>query len=217
MDQQKIQRVVQSMAPGIMASEIVPQMEGFDLRLKWRGSWMLLFPAAFLSFWLCGWAAGEGFAIWALAGLMRGTLALGHATTMAVEAADPPASGQWGGKLLAGGFLLLWLTLWTFGGIGAMRTLAAMVRGKTVYRFRTDGVRWRSLEGGSRRAMPGKKRGMPLAGPGSVKVFETFGRWQMSCTVPGDMMEIGPFENQSDATRAADEIVRRYRGMKRVA
>ena len=24
------------------------------------------FPAAFLSFWLCGWAAGEAFALWML-------------------------------------------------------------------------------------------------------------------------------------------------------
>jgi hypothetical protein len=67
-------------------------------RLSWDnpvGSGLARYgSAAFLIFWLCGWAAGECFAIWAL-----------------VKGSTPGFA-----KL----FLLVWLTFWTFGGFAAI-------------------------------------------------------------------------------------------------
>jgi hypothetical protein len=80
-------------------SRIEAERQGAGFLLKFNTTrsmhvvrWVIV---AFLTFWLCGWAVGEGFAIWAL--FFSGT--------------------PWPVKL----FLLFWLTLWTFGGLAAAR------------------------------------------------------------------------------------------------
>jgi hypothetical protein len=60
-------------------------------------------PAAFLIFWLCGWAVGEVFA----------------ATALFIK--DTP--------MFARLFLLAWLGGWTVGGIMAMRQCHALIKG----------------------------------------------------------------------------------------
>ena len=66
------------------------------------------FPAAFLAFWLCGWAAGEVMVFWLLL----------HGAKMVL--AGQPVGGAHPEPLLAVAgvalFLLLWLSLWTVGG-----------------------------------------------------------------------------------------------------
>lgn len=69
--------------------------------------------AAFLVFWLCGWAVGEGIALWVLA---KGILALMNGTPF--EEGRAPL--ELGPALAIGGFLLLWLSLWTLGGVAAI-------------------------------------------------------------------------------------------------
>lgn len=61
------------------------------------------FVAAFLSFWLCGWLAGEVFALWMLRRILAAGLASG------VE------------PLPVALFLLLWMGLWSMGGAFALR------------------------------------------------------------------------------------------------
>jgi hypothetical protein len=73
--------------------------EGLETTLRPKGS-ARFFAAAFLSFWLCGWAVGETFAVYAL---MKGTATFGE------------------GRLAVTGFLLVWLSFWTLGGLLAMR------------------------------------------------------------------------------------------------
>lgn len=96
--------------------------EGWQLRLRTQGGgrW---FGAAFLAFWLCGWAMGETFALWLL---VKGAIALLTGT--------PPEPGraplEFGPALLMGLFLLVWLTLWTVGGIAAASELLRLLWGE---------------------------------------------------------------------------------------
>ena len=80
------------------------------------------FTAGFLGFWLCGWLAGECFAIWFL----------GNAAS-ALMSGDGLGSGPIritsGTALGIGAFLLLWLAIWTLGGIAAMMEFFRLVCG----------------------------------------------------------------------------------------
>jgi hypothetical protein len=96
-----------------MHAEGIPQ--GSEIRLAPRGAgrW---FSAAFLLVWLCGWALGEAFALWFL---IKGAIAL--------LSGNPPDPGreplEVGPAVAIGAFLILWLLLWTVGGIAAMAEL----------------------------------------------------------------------------------------------
>ncbi|MCU0520638.1 MAG: hypothetical protein MUF84_08105 [Anaerolineae bacterium] len=79
------------------------------------------FPAAlFLSLWYCGWAAGEAFALFVLGqgiwALLTGRPAIGSD----VPVRRAPA-------LAVGAFLLVWLTIWTFGGVMAIQELLRLL------------------------------------------------------------------------------------------
>lgn len=93
-----------------------------------------LLPAAFLAFWLCGWFAGEVFA---LGGVLNALAALFDfdlpswvpAVRVGANAALP---------VLA--FLVVWLSLWTFGGIAAMSALALLLWGREEVSWGADGM-----------------------------------------------------------------------------
>ena len=101
------------------------------ITLKPRGAGRF-FTAGFLLFWLCGWAIGEGFALWILgngaAALMTGT-PLGSGRTPL----------QMGPALAMGAFLVVWLAFWTLGGIAAIAALLQMVWAED--RLSTEGGR----------------------------------------------------------------------------
>jgi len=93
--------------------------EGLEVRLRPRGfgRW---FSAAFLLVWLCGWLAGECFAIWMLVG--------GARAFVSWALFDPAQTSQpMGMAVLAGLFLLLWLSFWTLGGYAAGREFLRLV------------------------------------------------------------------------------------------
>ena len=87
--------------------------------LKPRGP-MRFFAAVFLLFWLCGWAAGECFALWFLG---NGAVALMSGTPFMSGRAPVQA----GPAIAVGVFLLFWLTLWTMGGFAAIGELLRQV------------------------------------------------------------------------------------------
>jgi len=93
-----------------MIGERVP--EGWQVRFKPCGP-LRYVSAAFLLFWLCGWAVGEAVA---LAFLAKGVLALMNGAPFD-EGRSPLLLGP---ALAIGGFLLLWLSLWTLGGLAAI-------------------------------------------------------------------------------------------------
>lgn len=79
------------------------------------------FAAAFLLFWLCGWAAGEAFALRALAS--------------GVLASSPPSSDS----LFPTVFLLVWAFFWTVGGAAAAYQFVRLVWATD--RLRVEGSR----------------------------------------------------------------------------
>jgi len=78
--------------------------------------------ALFLMLWLCAWAAGEAFALWILG---KGMIALLTGSGMSTDG-EPLELGP---ALLVGVFLLVWLTIWTIGGIAASATLLRLLWG----------------------------------------------------------------------------------------
>ena len=97
-------------------------VDGWELRLRSRGADRYV-SGAFLAFWLCGWAVGESFVLWLL---VKGAWALLTGT--------PPEPGrallETGPAVLVGLFLLVWLTLWTIGGIAAAMELLRLLWGE---------------------------------------------------------------------------------------
>lgn len=114
-------------------------------------------PVAFLSLWLCGWAAGEFFALREL------------------------FSGGIGVPDL---FLLVWIVPWTLGGAGVVWVIAWQLFGVERLFFTADALvrEWNLLWTGGRRVVHGAdivsvkvddKMSNDLAGLGSINVATT--------------------------------------------
>ncbi len=107
--------------------------EGWEARLRPSG-FGRFFAAAFLAFWLCGWVVGETFALGIL---------LGAGWTLLTGTPPHPDFPHISGAALlpVGGFLLLWLTLWTYGGLTAFWTLFRTLWGEDRIMVRGDLLR----------------------------------------------------------------------------
>ena len=94
-------------------------MDGRELVFRPRGAGRFV-QVAFLSIWLVAWAIGEAFALFLLGhgiwALWTGSPAMGH---------DEPLG--WGVALAVGSFLVVWLSLWTLGGVMAMEEWLRLV------------------------------------------------------------------------------------------
>jgi hypothetical protein len=106
------------------------------------------FGAAFLVVWLAGWAAGEVFALGFLILLVRSVVG------SAIGAPWPIPGGEW----IAGGaagfvflFLLIWLTLWTFGGVAAITELLRSLAGEDTVSVQLSGIELERRAGPFRR------------------------------------------------------------------
>jgi hypothetical protein len=103
-------------------------------------------PAAFLAFWLCGWALGEVVVLFLL---------LGPAAASSLEAARevlpfgvgriPLPSGSLPLPVLA--FLALWLAFWTWGGISAAWELLRLLSGSDRYVLRPGSFTYQRCAG----------------------------------------------------------------------
>jgi hypothetical protein len=95
------------------------------------------FAAVFLSVWLAGWLLGEVFAAGFLILLVRSVV-------------GSVAGGSWpipGGEWIAGGaagfvflFLLIWLALWTVGGVAAITELLRSLAGEDLLLVQSPGL-----------------------------------------------------------------------------
>ncbi|HEV8269186.1 MAG TPA: hypothetical protein VGR00_13165 [Thermoanaerobaculia bacterium] len=102
--------------------------------------------AAFLAFWLCGWFAGEVAALAAaalLTGILSGDSLPAPIRKIGVDAVKAPG--------IASVFLLVWLTLWTLGGVAALAFLVKLLFGVDRFVLRHDGFELRPGPFGKRR------------------------------------------------------------------
>ncbi len=95
-----------------------------------------MIPAAFLCVWLCGWAMGEYFAGGALVTLLAERWAPGAALGLLPRFHGPSRDMA----LPVIGFLALWVTGWTIGGLFAIRQLVSLLFGVPVLRWSAAGV-----------------------------------------------------------------------------
>ena len=108
--------------------------DGEEIVLRPTGV-MRFFAAAFLAFWLCGWAIGEAVVL---------VLLLGPWATPLLEAAReilPAGLGRFTFDPVAlplpvYGFLVLWLAMWTWGGVSAAWELLRLLAGCDRYVLR---------------------------------------------------------------------------------
>ncbi len=146
------------------------------------------FVAAFLSFWLCGWLAGEIFALWVLWRLLGNGL----------------ATGQW--ALPAVLFLLVWLSLWSVGGAVALRQVLGALWSEDRLVLGADGSLLREAHRGPfrrRRALPRQEiRGFHV---GQV------GAWggPLMAELSGRSLEITRLGSLRERQEAADQLNRR--------
>jgi len=95
------------------------------------------FGAAFLLVWLGGWALGEAFALGFLFFIVRSVVSPAAGTPWPIPGADWIAGGAAGFVFL---FLLIWLVLWTFGGIAAITELLRSLAGVDTVSVQMAGV-----------------------------------------------------------------------------
>jgi hypothetical protein len=109
-----------------------PTGTGLIAQLQVKG-FARFISGGFLACWLAGWAVGETFAIRVLA-----------AGAWSMVTGRVPGAGQepitLTASLPAGLFLLVWLSLWTLGGIAAGRELLRLLFGRDRFVARPDGL-----------------------------------------------------------------------------
>jgi hypothetical protein len=112
---------------------------GLEARLDISGIGRF-FGAAFLAFWLAGWAVGEGVVLWILG---KGAWSLLTGTPLGPG--DKPIA--FGMVIAIGLFLLVWLSFWTLGGVAAGRELLRLLFGRDVVLAGDDGLQIKHFYG----------------------------------------------------------------------
>jgi hypothetical protein len=109
-------------------------------------SWVRFPIAAFLAFWLCGWAVGEVAALAFLLGPLATPILEGLRELLPGHWPRPPrVDGFLPWPVLA--FLAAWLSLWTWGGLGAMWELLRLLAGSDRFTVRPGEFTWRRAAG----------------------------------------------------------------------
>lgn len=133
---------------------------GWQVTLRPRGAGRFI-VAAFLGFWLCGWAAGETFAAGTLIAGLRQLLAPELDVAWLPRMTNLPPANAW--PVLA--FLAVWLTFWTVGGLFAIAEVLRAFVGADVVRWDHEGVEFERRAGPfvSRRRLRWSEMREPLA------------------------------------------------------
>jgi hypothetical protein len=141
------------------------------------------FTASILGLWLCGWLAGECFALWLL----------GNAMVALMSGADSgPVHLKQGPAAAIVGFVLFWLTIWTVGGLAAMTEFFRLICGEDRVNAENGGLALECSRGPfhSRRELPREKlRRLVLTGRGALAAETTTGLVPLSqLGTPGERL-----------------------------
>jgi hypothetical protein len=123
----------------LQAMKVEQTGSGLEARLNVCG-FGRFFGAAFLAFWLAGWAIGEGVVLWILG---KGAWSL--LTGAPLGSDDKPIA--FGVVIAIGLFLFVWLFFWTLGGVAAGRELLRLLLGRDVVLAGDNGLEIRHWYG----------------------------------------------------------------------
>lgn len=135
-------------------------------------------PVVFLSAWLLGWMVSEGFALRAL---ISGT-----------------------GDVSATALLVVWLVVWTIGGLAAAAVLAFFLGGVESLTI-TDTTLTRRIEAFGK----GFSWRWPLAEIAEFRATDSF----LAFTVAGRKVRVGTALTDSVAQRIAEDVLARFPGI----
>src|SRR5262245_41337253 len=110
---------------------------GLEAELKATGAGRFV-GAGFLMFWLAGWAAGETFALWAVASGVRSLFTSGPPSPL--EADHHSIQVQSAVPLALGLFVLVWLIFWTFAGVASGSQLLRLLFGRDRILVKDEGL-----------------------------------------------------------------------------
>lgn len=159
-------------APGGTVS-VRPLPDGEEIVLT-PTSWVRFPIAAFLAFWLCGWAIGEVVALAFLLGPLATPILEGLRELLPGRWPRPPrVDGFLPWPVLA--FLAVWLSFWTWGGLGAMWELLRILAGSDRFTVRPGAFTWRRAAGpfGRRRLFSASEVTALFAEPRRSRVVAT--------------------------------------------
>lgn len=128
---------------GTVSVRLLPDGEEVVLRAT---GWIRLLPAAFLLFWLCGWAVGEVVVVFILLGPLSDPLVTALREVLPGSWPRPrrfAGSTPW--PVLA--FLAIWLVFWTWGGLTAVWQLLRLLAGSDRFVIRPGGFSLRRSAG----------------------------------------------------------------------
>lgn len=165
--------------------------------LRARGA-SRFFAAGFLGIWLSGWAAGEGFALWLLA---NGVCALMAGTALG----SGPIRLKEGPAIAIGGFLLLWLAIWTVGGMAALTEFFRLLWGEDRIGAEGGGLSVVHVRGPFR-----SRRELPRD---AVRRFVLTGRGALAVETPSETVELSRL-GSFDEREAAVKTLRTELGLK---
>ncbi|MDM7952625.1 MAG: hypothetical protein QUV07_05335 [Cyanobium sp. CZS 25K] len=174
---------------GCDGAGVKPETGTATLRFRPQGPGRF-FVAAFLSLWLCGWLAGEVFAL----GLLWRFLATFPARAPSGQVALPAAL-----------FVLVWVSLWTFGGAAALHQLLRALWSEDRLVVGADGRLERQVRLGpfrQRRALPSRDIcGFQVRGVGA-------GAGPLVAELPGRSLEITRLGSGRQRQEAAEHLNR---------
>ena len=165
--------------------------DGWQVRLPVTGAALRVrfIPAAFLCVWLCGWGFGEYLAGSRLLESLRAIAPPGSWRDQLPHAAGnaPPAT------LAVLGFLTVWLSVWTAGGMIALASVVGLVFGSPVVRWNASTLEFTVQVGPLCRG-----RSVALAGINRV-AQGPFGT--LSVSGAHGQLSLGPFADDSDRSQ----------------
>ncbi len=160
------------------AAETAPTR--FRFRPRGAGRFVV---AGFLTFWLCGWAAGELFALWFLWTVLH--------------------TGQ--GPLPAVLFVLVWVVLWSLGGLSALREVLRCLWSEDHLLLHGDGRLERVVRLGPFR----RRRSLPLSQIRRFRVAAEPARGgALLADRPGRAIEITRLGSRQERQEAAEQLNR---------